>query len=100
MSPITKLVRMHVADGRRDELLAALEPVRSAARDDSGTEVWTVHVDRERPDQVFIYERYRDQAAANAHDDLPVLKEAIGRLGALLAGPPEVIHAEILATAE
>lgn len=99
MAPIAKLVRMHVADGQRNELVAALEPVRAAAQSDPGTEAWTMHVDLARPDDVFIYERYRDQAAAVAHDELPVLKEAIGRVGALLTGPPEVIHAEILATA-
>jgi quinol monooxygenase YgiN len=99
MEPIAKLVRMHVASGRRDELVEALEPVRVAAQSDPGTEVWTIHVDREDPDRVFIYERYRDQAAADSHDELPILKEAVGRVGAFLAGPPEVIHAQILATA-
>ena len=100
MTPIAKLVRMHVASGQRDELVSTLEPVRAAAHTDPGTEVWTIHVDREHPDEVFIYERYRDQAAADSHDELAVLKEAVGRVGAFLTGPPEVIHAEILATAE
>jgi quinol monooxygenase YgiN len=98
MAPIAKLVRMRVVDGRRDELVDALEPVRAAAESDPGTEVWTIHVNREDPDQVFVYERYRDQAAADSHDQLPVLKEALARTGDLLASPPEVIHAEILAT--
>jgi quinol monooxygenase YgiN len=98
MAPITKLVRMRVVDGRRDELVNTLEPVRAAAESDPGTEVWTIHVDREHHDQVFIYERYRDQAAADTHDQLPVLKEALARTGELLVAPPEVIHAEILAT--
>jgi quinol monooxygenase YgiN len=99
MAPLAKLVRMHVVDGRRDELVEALEPVRAAAESDPGTEAWTIHVDREHPDQVFIYERYRDQAAADSHDELPVLKEAVGRVGAFLSEPPEVTHAEILAAA-
>jgi quinol monooxygenase YgiN len=99
MAPLAKLVRMHVVDGRRDELVEALEPVRAAAESDPGTEAWTIHVDREHPDQVFIYERCRDQAAADSHDELPVLKEAVGRVGAFLSEPPEVTHAEILAAA-
>ena len=99
MAPTAKLVRMRVVEGRRDELLKALEPVRAAAAGDPGTEIWTVHVDDERPDQVFIYERYRDQTAEDLHDRLSVLAEARERTGRLLAEPPEVIHAEILATA-
>ncbi|MFZ0042003.1 MAG: antibiotic biosynthesis monooxygenase [Solirubrobacteraceae bacterium] len=99
MAPLAKLVRLHVIDSRREELVEALEPVRAAAESDPGTEAWIMHVDREHPNRVFIYERYRDQAAADAHDNLPVLKDALGRTEALLAEPPEVIHAEILATA-
>ena len=100
MAPIAKLVRMRVVDGRRDELVKTLEPVRAAAESDPGTETWTIHVDREHPDQVFVYERYRDQTAADAHDELPVLKEALGRTAALLTAPPEVVHAEILAASK
>ena len=98
MAPIAKLVRMRVVEGRRDQLVDTLEPVRAAAESDPGTEVWTIHVDREEPDQIFIYELYRDQAAADLHDQLPVLKAALARTGDLLAAPPEVIHADILAT--
>lgn len=97
MPPIAKLVRLPVADGRRDELVAVLEPVRRMAEEDPGTETWTIHVDRDRPNRVFIYERYRDQAAADAHDESPVLKTALESTRGLLAGPPEVIHGDILA---
>ncbi|MDQ6821788.1 MAG: antibiotic biosynthesis monooxygenase [Actinomycetota bacterium] len=100
MAPIAKLVRMHVVEGRRDELIETLEPVRAAAESEPGTEMWTIHADREHPEQVFIYERYCDQAAADSHENLPALKEALGRTASLITGPPEVIHAEILGTAE
>jgi quinol monooxygenase YgiN len=100
MPPVAKLVRLHVADGRRDELLEMLEPVRQAAEGDAGTVMWTMHAIKAQPNEVFIYERYRDQAAADAHDQLPALKVALQRTGPCLAAPPEVIHAEILAAAE
>ena len=100
MPPIAKLVRMRVADGRRDELLDGARARAAAAKGDAGTEVWIMHANQSAPNEVFIYERYRDQAAADAHDQLPVLKVALERTGACLAAPPEVIHAEILAAAE
>lgn len=97
MSAVAKLVRMRVAEGRRDDLLAVLEPVRVAASEDPGTEIWSIHGSPEDPGQVFIYERYRDRAALDAHDELPVLREAIGQLRGLLEGAPEVLRAEVLA---
>jgi (4S)-4-hydroxy-5-phosphonooxypentane-2,3-dione isomerase len=97
MPPVAKLVRMRVADGRRADLAAILEPVRAAAAEDPGTEAWSLHGDRSDPDLVFIYERYRDQEALEAHDQLPVLREAIAQVGAVLQGPPEVIEADVLA---
>lgn len=98
MPPIAKLVRLPVAEGRRDELVAALEPVRGLAESDPGTEVWSIHADREHPDRVFIYELYRDQAAAEAHDESPTLKAALQRTREFLSGPPEFLHGELLAT--
>lgn len=100
MPPIVKLVQLHVAEGRRQELLELLEPVRAAAAEDPGTEAWAVHADRSRPDQIFIYERYRDHAAAEIHEALPVLREAIAGIGACLARPPSVIDADLLFAAE
>lgn len=98
MPPIAKLVRLPVAEGRRDELVAALEPIRSLAEADPGTEVWTIHADTGDPNRVFIYEVYRDQTAEDAHDRSPVLKETLQSTSVLLTGPPEIIHGEILAT--
>ena len=98
MPRIAKLVRLSVAEGQRDALIAALEPVRTMAESDPGTEVWSIHADRERPDRVFVYELYRDEAAAEAHDQSPVLKQALQKTSAFLTGPPEFLHGELLAS--
>lgn len=97
MSAVAKLVRMRVAAGRQDDLLAVLEPVRAAASGDPGTETWSIHGSLEDPGLVFIYERYRDQAALEAHDQLPELREALAQVGDLLEGAPEVVEADVLA---
>jgi quinol monooxygenase YgiN len=96
MPQVAKVVHLSVLDGKREDLVAALAPVRALADDDPGTEQWTMHVDHEDPNQLFIYERYRDQAAADAHDESPVLKSALRATSALLAGPPEIIHGVVL----
>ncbi len=100
MPPVVKLVSLHAADGRREQLLQALEPVRAASLDASGTQTWTLHADSSDPNRIFIYERYEDAAAAAAHDALPALREALPLVAECVSGPPEVIHAEILASAE
>ncbi len=96
MSKVAKLVRLSVNAGQREHLLEALAPVRELAAADPGTDQWTIHLDHESPDRLFIYECYRDQAAADAHDQSPVLKEALQRTGAFLAGPPEIFEGEVL----
>jgi quinol monooxygenase YgiN len=96
MSKVAKLVRLSVKAGQRDQLVAALASVRELAAADPGTDLWTIHADDESPERLFIYECYRDQAAAEAHDQSPVLKEALQRTGAFLTGPPEIIHGEVL----
>jgi quinol monooxygenase YgiN len=98
MPQIAKVVRLKVVDGKREQLVAALVPVRELAASDPGTEVWTIHLESGKPDELFIYELYRDQAAADAHDESPVFKSALRSTGAFMAGPPEFIHGEVLAS--
>jgi quinol monooxygenase YgiN len=98
MPQIAKVVRLKVLDGQREQLVAALAPVAEMAAADPGTEVWTIHADDADPNDVFIYEVYRDQAAADAHDESPVLKSTLQSTGALMAGPPEFIHGKVLAS--
>ena len=59
-----------------------------------------MHADSSDPDRIFIYERYQDESAAEAHDALPVLRAALPLVAECVTEPPEVIHAEILASAE
>jgi quinol monooxygenase YgiN len=98
MPQVAKLVRLQVVDGQRDQLVAALDPVRELAAGDAGTEVWTIHARGGNPNEVFIYELYRDQAAADTHDESPVLKTALQATHVFMAAPPEIIHGEVLAS--
>jgi quinol monooxygenase YgiN len=49
----------------------------------------------EDPAAYFLVEAFRDAAAGEAHVTSSHFKEAIARLPEFLAGPPEIIHAEI-----
>jgi quinol monooxygenase YgiN len=99
MPPIAKVVRLSLVEGRRDQLVVALGPVRALAENDPETESWTMHADEADPNRVFIYECYRNRAAAERHDQSPVLKQALASVSSLLAGPPEIILGEVLASA-
>jgi quinol monooxygenase YgiN len=90
MPQVAKLVRLQVVDGQRDQLVAALDPVRELAAGDAGTEVWTIHARGGNPNEVFIYELYRDES--------PVLKTALQATHVFMAAPPEIIHGEVLAS--
>jgi quinol monooxygenase YgiN len=47
------------------------------------------------PAVYFLVEAFQDAAAGQAHVSSSHFKEAIARLPDLLAGPPEIIHADI-----
>jgi len=55
-------------DGRRDEVLAALEDLRSAAEDhEPGTVLFSINEHRDEPGTFSVFETYADQAAVDAH---------------------------------
>ncbi len=90
MSKISVVARLSAQPGKRDELLAALQPLIDGAVDEPGTLLYVFNTDAQDPDVLWIYEQYADQAAFEAHSSSPAMKQAGGSLGSLVAGPPEL----------
>jgi quinol monooxygenase YgiN len=94
VAPIVIVTRLTAVPGRREELLAAFEPLHAAVADEPGTEVFTMHIARDDPEVVMFHEVYRDEAALAAHRNSAAVRDLVDRLGDLLAGPPEITYLE------
>ena len=90
MSKISLIAKLTAADGKADELRAALGNMIAAADEEAGLEVYSVHADSGDPNVFYFFELYADQAALDVHGKGDGMKAAMGALGGLLGGRPEV----------
>jgi quinol monooxygenase YgiN len=90
MSKISLIAKLTAAEGKAGELGAALEALISAADEEDGLEIYSVHVDAGDANVFHFFELYRDQSALDVHGKGDQMKAAMGALGGLLAGRPEV----------
>lgn len=67
MSEICLTVRVAVRDGHAEEAVAHLRILREQTRREPGNIVYDVYRSTEVPNVFFLYERYADQAALDAH---------------------------------
>ena len=62
-------VKWTIKEGELDAVLAALRPLVDASRREPGCETYQAHRDPENPNVIFLYERYVDEAAYQAHTE-------------------------------
>jgi quinol monooxygenase YgiN len=90
MSKVGIIAKMTAKEGQRDALVAALQPLLDAVKDEPGTEIYAMHTDTAVPEVVWFYELYTDQDAMIAHGTSDTMKAAGAQLAELLAGRPEL----------
>jgi quinol monooxygenase YgiN len=88
---IVMMTKLTAQEGKRDELVAALSTLVAHAAHEPGTEVYALHTALDDADTVWFYERFTDKDALKAHSTTDAAKAVFGSLGALLAGPAEMI---------
>lgn len=67
MSPTAVLATLVSPDGRRDDVLAALQSLAAASADEPGTALFLVTERRDAPGTFTVLEQYRDDEAVRAH---------------------------------
>lgn len=92
MSKISVIAKLTVADGKESELEAALASLVAAADAEDGLEVYSVHSAKDEPGVYYFFEIYRDEEALTVHGKSDGMRAAMGVVGAVLAGRPEVIR--------
>ena len=60
-------VRWEAREGEEEAVAAAIEGLAAASSEEPGVQHYLAHRDAEDPRAFFIYERYADEAACQAH---------------------------------
>ena len=97
MSKISIIATLTAAEGKADELVTGLEAVIAAADEENGLEIYSLHRDPDDANTFYFFELYTDDAAFAVHGKGEKMKAAMGALGGLLAGRPDVKILEPLA---
>jgi quinol monooxygenase YgiN len=91
MSKIALIAKLTAAEGKRAELVTALEKIFPAVEQEPGTEIYVLNEDAGDENVVWFYELYSDNDAFAAHGSSDAMKEMMGALGGgLLGGAPEM----------
>lgn len=90
MSKLSIIATLTAAEGKADELVAGLRAVIAAADEEPGLEIYSLHQDPDDPNTLYFFELYENDEAFAVHGKGEKMKAAMGALGGLLAGRPDV----------
>ena len=90
------LVRLTAQEGLRLALLDVLNTYTDQLAEEPGTEVFIVSVDPDTPDNVWLFEIFKDEAAQEAHRASAPFAVLMGAMPPLLEGPPAVLRMDPL----
>ena len=90
MAEIAMIVKLPAAEGRLEDLLAAVGKLVAATEDEPGTVQYVAHTEEADPSAVWFYELYADKDALDAHSRTSAMADAMGAFADLLGGPPEM----------
>jgi len=90
MSKVVLIAKLTCEPDNAPDLEAALAALVTAAGEEEGLEVYAVSKNSEEPGTYVFYEVYTDQAARDVHGKGEAMRAAMGAVGALLSGRPEV----------
>jgi quinol monooxygenase YgiN len=85
--------KMTAAEGKGDELLAALASLLPTVEKEEGTLMYLLHREDSDPDTIWMYERYTDADAFGVHSSSDAIATLMGELGGLVSGAPMMVQA-------
>ena len=75
MSTVGDFRLIQLQPGKRAEYLRLLQPLLRQVEAEAGTLIYLLHTDRDQPDTLWLYARFRDHAALETHRSTPVFAE-------------------------
>jgi quinol monooxygenase YgiN len=89
------VVRHQIRPEYAEEFPRLVEDFTAASRSEPGTISFEWSRSTDDPSIYFLVEAFRDAAAGQAHVGSAHFKAAIARMPELLAGEPEIVHADL-----
>ncbi len=90
MTKLSLIAKLTAAEGKVDELKAALANLIEAADEESELEVYSAHQSQDDPNVFYFFELYTSESSLETHGKGEKMKAAMGAMGGLLGGRPEV----------
>ncbi len=99
---IRVIAKLTVQEGKEDEFKAAgAEMVAGVKANEAGrTLMYTLTQNQKAPTEFFFIEAYVDADAVADHGKTPHMAAFGGKIGALLAGRPEIFRLDTIATVD
>jgi quinol monooxygenase YgiN len=95
---IVVVAKLPVKEGKMDEAVAIFKELIPQLKNDKGTEMYKICVDKNAPDTLTVVEAYADADALKLHGSTDHFKACSAKLGGVIAGRPEISRMEVLAS--
>jgi quinol monooxygenase YgiN len=95
MTHFALFVELKARPGKEEELAAFLTGAQSLAAQEPGTAAWFAV--RFAPDTFAIFDAFDTEAGRDAHLSGPIARALLARADELLASPPEIRRAGVMA---
>ena len=89
-------VRLPGLPGSRPAVLDALHTYADRLTEEPGTELFTVSIDPNDQDVVWLHEWFRDEEAVEAHRAAPAFAELLTAMSELINGPAGILRIDPL----
>jgi quinol monooxygenase YgiN len=90
MSRTGLIINFTAKQGMREQLAQHLLQASQSYAAETGTELFTINLSVENPDDLIVVETYRDETSKAAHEAAPGYAAIRAKTGMFLAGPPQV----------
>src|SRR5262245_40165944 len=87
--PFTMVVHVKIKDGAAAKFEDAFAKAIIGTRKEKGNKAYDLNRSIKSPNEYFVYERWQDFAALQAHLKTPHITTLLSEIGELLDGPPE-----------
>ena len=88
--PFALIVNIKVKAGKEKELETTFAPCIAATKKEPGCIAYELNRDPDEPTTYFMYEKFKNIAALEAHLQTEHIKTFLSKAGDLLASPPEL----------
>ncbi len=87
---ISLVARLPIKEGKMDEAINMFKELMKEVAKEEGTLSYTINRPQKDPNMLVVMERYKDKAALDFHSSTPHFKAFFAKIGALMAGRPEL----------